>query len=154
MMNRISSIARTLTLANCMHQMYISSPSHRKVFVSVRAVRRDTKRACGWRCPQAPITEKKRTKLQWVHLRSIRSRHRCVPNSYASLRPYSAIRTKRFDLKISPKDDGRADWLICHRPSNGDLTFSFPAWSESKHFRQRTWSLCRSDRPSKFCLLS
>lgn len=107
MMNRISSIARTLTLANCVHQMYISSLSHRKVFCFCPSSTEKHTKSLWLKMTTGSDNRKKRTKLQWVHLRSTRNRHRCVPNSYASLRPYSAVRTKRFDLVVPlPKGMG------------------------------------------------
>lgn len=99
--------------------------------LSVRAVRRDTKRACDWRWLQTPITEKRCTKLRWEHLRSKHSHHRCVPNSYASLHPYSAIRTTRKKLVVSQRRYERT----CKRIADSNVTFckrgGAAAWANS-----------------------
>lgn len=90
-------------------------------------------------------------KQRWVHLCFNHSSYCCDWNSYASHRPYSAIRTKRFDLEFSPEGDGRVDLVTCHRPSELALIF-FLALSEPRHFQQQTLRFYRSDHPSKFCL--
>ena len=69
-------------------------------------------------------------KQRWVHLRFNHSSYCCDWNSYASHRPYSAIRTKRFDLEISPEGDGRVDLVTCHRHQNWHLFFSWLCLSQ------------------------